>query len=259
MKKRMTSVVCGLIVAMSLTGCGFIPELPTLTEQQEKLITEYAAGLLLKYDNSYDSGLMTEEALAKAEEQEAIKRAREERQKELAAEYVAKSEKAQKEKEAKKEEKKESSSDKTPEKSGPVTLADSDIMSFVGLNGINLSFNGTSTVNSYPEGNNDAFSVDAGNGKELVVVSFSMSNSSGDAVSIDMFDNSAKFELVLPDGSVETNCPTLLMDDLSVYRNTLAAGSSENVVILFEVNSGTQLSGASLNVKAQGMEGTFGL
>ena len=62
------SVVCGLIVAMSLTGCGFIPELPTLTEQQEKLITEYAAGLLLKYDNSYDSGLMTDEALAKAEE-----------------------------------------------------------------------------------------------------------------------------------------------------------------------------------------------
>ena len=109
-KKLLTLSLCTLMVAM-LSGCGPIPELPEMTEQQEKLITEYAAGLLIKYDNAYDGGLLTEDALAKAEAKEIEQREKAERQKQLAEEYVAKSEKAKKEKEAKKSEDKKKKDD----------------------------------------------------------------------------------------------------------------------------------------------------
>lgn len=249
-------------MAGTISGCGFIPELPEMTEQQEKLVTEYAAGLLLKYDNSYDNGILSEEELAKAEQQEAELRAREERQKELAAEYVAKSEQARKEKEEKEaKDKAEKDSDKKDavEKAGPVNISAGDMPGFMGLAGISLEYKGMETVKSYPKDGNGVFSVDASNGRELAVVSFNMSNVSSDAVSIDMFNSSTSFKLELAGGNIETNCPTLLLDDLAVYKNELSSGASENVIILFEVNDGSDLTGANLIIKSNGAEATVGL
>ena len=102
MKKAFQMCALLLMASVVLTGCGPIPELPQLTEQQEELITEYAAGLLLKYDNSYDNGILSEEELLKAEAKEKEQKEKAERQKQLADEYVAKSVQAAKEKEEKK-------------------------------------------------------------------------------------------------------------------------------------------------------------
>ena len=77
-----------------------------MTEEQEQLLIEYAAGLLLKYDKAFDGGLLSEEALAKAEEKEIEIQKKAEREKQLADEYIEKSKKAQEEKEKQKAEKK---------------------------------------------------------------------------------------------------------------------------------------------------------
>ena len=101
----MKKIVCTagiLLSALCITGCG-IPQIREMSEEQEKLVTEYAAGLLIKYDPSAKSNLLDEEQLAKAEEEERIQREKDERTKQLAEEYVAKQQAAEAEKQKKKD------------------------------------------------------------------------------------------------------------------------------------------------------------
>ena len=259
MKKVFLMCALSVMTSLVLTGCGPIPELPELTEQQEKLITEYAAGLLLKYDNSYDNGILSEEELLKAEAKEQEQRAREERQKQLADEYVAKSVQAEKEKANKKSESKKDKETVKEEPRGPISLDSYSAATFMGLENLQLDYKGCEKVKSYPKDGNGIFSVDAGNGKELVVASFDLSNSSGEDVNVDMFNGSTKFSIALADGKVEPNCPTLLLDDFAVYKDSVANGTSKKVVLLFEVNEGSDLSGASIVVNTKDGEGKIGL
>lgn len=258
MKKAFQMCALLLMASVVLTGCGPIPELPQLTEQQEELITEYAAGLLLKYDNSYDNGILTEEELLKAEAKEKEQKEKAERQKQLADEYVAKSVQAAKEKEEKKSSSKKDKEVKEEPK-GPISLDSYSTATFVGLDKLQLEYKGYETVKSYPSDSNGIFSVDAGNGKELVIASFDLSNSSGEDVNVDMFNDSTTFSIALADGSIEPNCPTLLLDDFAVYKEAVANGTTKKVVLLFEVNEGSELSGASIVVNTKDGEGRIGL
>ena len=65
MKKSIISLLTVTLTAITLSGCALAP-VPDMTEEQEKLVAEYAAGLLLKYDQSYDNQIMTPEQLEKA-------------------------------------------------------------------------------------------------------------------------------------------------------------------------------------------------
>ncbi|MDE6714798.1 MAG: hypothetical protein K2K20_13820 [Lachnospiraceae bacterium] len=56
----------GAVLMMSLSGCG--NAIPDMTEEQQSMVTEYAAQLLLKYDANYQSTILTEEQSREAEE-----------------------------------------------------------------------------------------------------------------------------------------------------------------------------------------------
>ncbi|MCF0232482.1 MAG: hypothetical protein HUJ63_09520 [Enterococcus sp.] len=59
MKKSVNGFVkIMLCVALSfvLGGCGLVPSVE-LTEEEQKVISEYAAGLLLKYDKNYSGSI----------------------------------------------------------------------------------------------------------------------------------------------------------------------------------------------------------
>ena len=58
--KKIKFLLCGLGIACIVTGCGRTVE---LTEEENEIITEYAVGLLLKYDKYYNNHLveLTEE------------------------------------------------------------------------------------------------------------------------------------------------------------------------------------------------------
>ena len=51
MKKRMMSLLLLGMVGSMLTGCG--KAIPEMTEEQHKLVVQYAADVLLKYDKNY--------------------------------------------------------------------------------------------------------------------------------------------------------------------------------------------------------------
>lgn len=65
MKKRWSLVIALFCFGFILGGCG--AQIPDMTEEERKAISEYAAGLLLKYDTSHPSRLVDLDALEEAE------------------------------------------------------------------------------------------------------------------------------------------------------------------------------------------------
>ena len=49
--KKILTVLTSIIVMASLSACSLMPSVE-LTEDEQKVISEYAAGLLLKYDKN---------------------------------------------------------------------------------------------------------------------------------------------------------------------------------------------------------------
>ena len=56
MKKKLVVMLCIMTMTLSLSGCG--NAIPDMSEEESAMITEYAAGLLLKYDKNYSSRLV---------------------------------------------------------------------------------------------------------------------------------------------------------------------------------------------------------
>ena len=71
MKKKAAICIIMTMAMVSLSACDGMT-IPDMTQQQETLVAEYAAGLLMKYDPLFDNTLMTDDQLAKASEKERI-------------------------------------------------------------------------------------------------------------------------------------------------------------------------------------------
>lgn len=237
-----------------LSGC-IIPTLPEMTEEQEKLITEYAAGLLLKYDTAGGRGLMTDEQLEEAEKEETLRKEREENSKKLAEEYLAKTAEAEKHK--KEEKAKEKDKNKNEANSSESTspsnfnIKSSEIGSFLGLeDGLKVSYTGLEKMSTYPnDGGSNVFAVDAAQGSELVVVHINILNDSGNDISLDMFKQDYIYQLELSDGQRIDNSRTLLLNDFSMYKDTIASGEQTDTILIFETKEGTDTSSAKLAFK----------
>lgn len=251
MKRKYVSVIALLALSVGLSGC-IIPTIPDLTEEQEQVITEYAAGLLLKYDSKGSKGLLSEEELAEAEKEEALRKEKEERNKQLADEYIKKTEEARKQKEAEKADKKsKKDSDKQQEVAVPqdFEIASDDMGGFLALDGLKVSLEGYGSVESYMgDDNSSLFSVDAAEGNKLIVAYVSVANNSSDDVYVDMFGKDYKYRLDMDGSEVAYSSNTLFLNDLSMYKDTIAAGTSIDTVLLFEVNENVDVDKVELTL-----------
>lgn len=244
MKKQFTLSAIILSTVM-LGGCALpIPQLPEMTEEQEGLVTEYAAGLLLKYSPTYENQVLSDEQLAEAEAKEAVERAREEHTKQLAEEYLAKAETKKKNDEAKGKDKNKSgeSEPKAPDEEVVGDLAD-----FYGMTDFDITCQGYEVTKSYSDGG--FMSIEADAGKDLCVVSFDITNTSSDAVECDFFDMGLKFNAKVNDGKKVNNEATLLLDDLAMYKDTIDSQSSVHTVLLFQIPEETQVETLNIYMK----------
>ena len=64
MKKAVT-FLCGMTAAVLMAGCGSV--MPDLTEEETEIISEYAVGVLLKYDRVSSGRLMSQAEYESAE------------------------------------------------------------------------------------------------------------------------------------------------------------------------------------------------
>lgn len=233
MKKRLFSCII-LILSLFLVGCAQVID---LTDEESKMIAEYAGGLLLKYDRNVDSKY--EEGLFEAEvdalnSTEAVI--------EISTENVATETEASTEAEPKHPGNVITEEPVDAENvSGivPDAAADFNIAEFLGEDNINIRYSYYMLLDTYPSYDKDGvyFEIEAQSGYKLLVLKFELENKTNDNQYIDLYSKDASYSIIINDSKSAKQMLTILLDDMYTYQNTLEASSREEIVLIYQVSA----------------------
>lgn len=229
---KMTGTRIGIIctAVLLLAGCG--DSVPDMTEEQKNAISEYAAITLLKYDANARSRLVD---LSRIEEQPVLP----------VSDQTPTPE-------PEPEQKPDAQDVPVMDNSSTDVMSADSLENFLELpEGVSLSFSEYGLTDSYQEGDNQYFALEATEGKVLLVLHFSLQNASGADQEINLLDRSDVYRITVNGSYTRTALPTMLSNDLSTYQGTLTANAAEDVVLLIEVNPGDveNMESISLNLK----------
>ena len=212
--------IIGLPLIMTgiwLTGCG--NAIPEMTMEQQELVVEFAASELLKYDVNYQSKLTAPEPEQQHEEEQGEQPKEPLIEEETLPEEII------------------ADTDVTiVDNTGTVEAQNISIADFLDLTGVEISYAGYETVDTYPEGEAKEayFFMSATEGNKLLVLQFSALNVSGEELSIDLSKSQARYKIIL-NGTEKNALTTMLLNDMAYYQGTLAANESIELVLLCEI------------------------
>lgn len=212
--------IIGLPLIMTgiwLTGCG--NAIPEMTMEQQELVVEFAASELLKYDVNYQSKLTAPEPEQQPEEEQGEQPKEPLIEEETLPEEII------------------ADTDVTiVDNTGTVEAQNISIADFLDLTGVEISYAGYETVDTYPEGeaNEAYFFMSATEGNKLLVLRFSALNVSGEELSIDLAKSQTRYKIIL-NGTEKNALTTMLLNDMAYYQGTLAANESIELVLLCEI------------------------
>ena len=220
MKRVLVGLLIGA-VCFSFAGCG--SEIPEMTEEQQELVVEYAAGELLKFDKNHSVKLVElEEPEEEPEEDKA-----------QAAPETEPAKEQQDEEDTSKEQEGISPEDVEVLDQGQESVS---IEEFLGLGGAEISYTGFEVADSYPSdmGEEVYFYMDATENSKLLVLKFDLKNTSDAEQAFDLASGGVRYKIAV-DGAVQNALTTMLMNDMTYYQGTLASGESTELVVVGEV------------------------
>lgn len=244
MKK--TYVLLTVVFSVFLSGCSMFPTIE-LSGEQSALVSEYAANLLLKYESGHANGLeaITDDPIV-------IEEAKEEEQKE---QIKAESERI------------DSSIDRaSTNSSGNATLnvTAPPFAEALGIAPLEIEYVSYEVCDIYPSAEDSdelVFSMQALSGHKLLVFHYNLTNPTADDIECNVFDQNYKFRAWLNDSERINEQTTILLNDLTVYKDTVPAGQTVDVVIVFEIdeNLAANLSSEAIILKTADAEYTYPL
>lgn len=234
--KNGKKLIAGMVACLLLNGCG--AQIPELTQEQTDKVVQYAAGILLKYDRNYDSGIMSEEEMAA------------QIRKQITPTPTPVPEKNA-EDPGQTEQESEVPEDLIGTKEDPVDHR--TIAEFLSLNGVDISYTGYDIAASYPENETDEwyFAMDAVEGDQLLIIKFRVTNISQETMTVDILNLAPRFRAFIADGPQINAATTLLTDDLKTLQTTLQPAESVDEVVVVEITDQEAQSlqnGASLDL-----------
>lgn len=237
--KKMNVLLCSMAAAFMMTGCG---EMPELTQEETELISEYAVGVLLKYDTAYNNRLVDTTADDLEEETE-----------------LPEEENPEEEPESEMEEPAEVVDVSQDEETQPVV---SSVEEYYGIPNLMISYTGYELADSYPpaeEGEVPVFSMDASSGMQLLVLKFNVQNISGQDQQMDMLGYGATFRISVNGEASKGALATMLVNDMQTYDDVIPANTSVEMVSIVEVPQGTNVGSIDFILRGNGEDGTLTL
>lgn len=227
----MKRIGCLLVIVMmmaGLAGCG-----RELSTEENRVIAEYAADLLLKYDKDYQSKYMSTEnepdttVTTESQTGEVSTEATTEVTTEAASDTTA----AENTTEAGSEE-----PTFPPSDDGSVQ----DIAEIAGLDGISIQYNRCMFLDRYPSIDQDGAFIylEADKGYKLVVVKFDITNKTSEDKMVDLLNTDLSYRLVMNQSKAAKPMLTILMDDLGTFSATVPADSEQSAVLVFQMAEG---------------------
>lgn len=229
-------LLAGLIACsiFATTGCGQVID---LTDEENHLIAEYAAELLLKYDRNYDTRYNPDELEETTEimtETDATT--------EAATEVATTTETATTEQSVSANGNTTQAQPETDESVkgniGATVDPDFDIAAFVGESRISVRYSYYMVVDSYPSYDQDGMyiEVQAPEGYKLLVLKFEVENKTNEDQAIDLYNKDVNYNIVVDNSRTTKQMLTILADDLYTYDKTIPASSREETVLLYTVS-----------------------
>lgn len=232
-KRRLLAglIACGIFVT---TGCGQVID---LTDEENHLIAEYAAELLLKYDRNYDTRYNPDELEDTTEtmtETDATT--------EATTEMVTTTEVATTEQDVPADgqttQAQPVTDEAVKEDIGATVDSDFDIAAFVGESRISVRYAYYMVVDSYPSYDQDGMyiEVQAPEGYKLLVLKFEVENKTNEDQAVDLYNKDVNYNIVVDNSRTTKQMLTILADDLYTYDKTIQASSREEAVLLYTVS-----------------------
>lgn len=240
--KKLRILLCGLGVSFILSGCS--GDMPELTEEENEIITEYAVGLLLKYDKYYNSRLVD---LSAYEEQQDIEQSEPE-ESNIPEEPMP--------------EDNDELSQSNPEVVDASEQA-STIEEFYGIEGFSFQYTGCDLKSEYPDMAEDSadayFAVQATPGTQLLILKFQVNNYSGTDRELDMLSYGLRTRVAVNGESSKSTLSTMLLNDLRTYKGVVGENGSTELVAIIEVPEGTYIESLSLILRSDSDSAEFAL
>lgn len=208
--KKILGFLTVLLAAGMLSGC----LMKDLTEEEEARISEYAATLLLKYDANYKN-LLWEEVAGEEEpiEEEQLPEEEEKQPDETVSGSAVAA----------------GVSEEEPEE------VSRGLAEIFGLSGIGIQYSGCEFVKSFPEERTQGYSIQAGNGKKLLIVKLQIKNNTSEPIIVDILSGMPSFRIRFNEEEVVAQM-TIIPEDFSTMEEEIPAGASVERVLIGEVS-----------------------
>jgi len=211
MRKRLCAMLC--ITTLFLGGCG----MAELTDTESDLISEYAASVLLKYSKTYQP--MLQEKVYETETTQEIN-------------YIS-----------------PAVTDPSNPQSGQngsenantdtVVASTKSLAEALGIagDGFQVEYTGYETTASYPNTTEAYFSMTAANNKVLLVMKFNITNQSGEEKECNILAQQKGYRCQINSTERFGSQLTMLLDDLSSFKEVMADGETKQAVLIFQIPS----------------------
>lgn len=243
--KKVLLAISMVVLSLFAVGC---EKTIDLTDEENRIIAEYAAELLIKYDRNMDQKYyddttqfvpVTEEATteqAEAEQPEASEDTTEDDSTEEIASTDAPTE------------------DVTEEEEIPeveVETKDFDLGEFIGNSNVSITYSHYLILDRYPSYDKDGvyIEIEAPKGYKLLVVKFNMMNKTNESQYLDLYNMGIEYQIIVNDKKSAKQMLTILLDDLYTYQKNLEGGMREETVLIFQLSDGVANSIQNLKLK----------
>lgn len=253
--KKYIIIVLSLVFAFGVSGCALVPSLD-LTEDEQSIIAEYAAGLLLKYDRNYAGSI---KKVDNEPEEEGVLVYEEEQEPEFEELYEDEQESEFVDPEFSEDLTADSQAENTEESK----YSEESISEALGLDGFTVMYKDYETHDIYPEEESDefVFSLQAQEGMKLIVLNFGITNDGAEKKPCNVIDSNASFRIIVNDSEVIQANKTILLNDLSSYNDEVEGYGMANAILVCEVAEAdvANISKLDLRIKKDGITTTHRL
>lgn len=235
-KNRMTAVLAGVLLAMSLTGCGE-NQIPDMTEEQRNEVKNYVAVTMMKYNMGRKSRLVDLSLYSDMGTVSEPEPGENSGMPEVDDTPIINSDET----------------DQTDASgSGEKAYRMEEVLGFP--EGVTIAYQGQGIYDSFPEVTEDSgFYMGASDGKKLLVMKFILSNAGEQDQAVDFGFPETVFRITV-NGEYSRNALTTMLPgdiDMLTYNNVLSAGSSAEVVLVIEVDGDMEGKIESLDLGIQ--------
>lgn len=242
MRKR--SMIClGLFLVSCLlcSGCG--TSLTGMSDAKEAQFVAYCSKIVAKYNTKQEKGISNVAKTTDTDSDSTDKTDTSEKTKTTASKTTDSTAT-------------DSSTSQTTAATQATTPQTVSLTDALKISGISFSYKDYLVNEDYQQNGAD---LSPSSGNSFLILEFQMTNTQSQDASVDILSQKPAFKATVNGASTAKNEQTVLLNDLTTYQGTVAAGSTQDLIILFQMSSDTLKNVSGVTLQLTTTSGTYNI